>query len=311
MSPTRSGPIRTVIGHNGVMLKGWLGLTVFVLLSLVGCAPKKFLIGGQEPKNPIRTIVSLSPSTTEIVAAMQLQDKLVGKTSSCDYPLGLNTVPIVVSGTKPDFEKIAGIRPDLIVYDEKLYANTDLSKLKSLLPQAEVMPLNADTVEKLTDYVYQVGGRCGAASFASKLADDIYAAVGNAEAGQATAKPRVAVFTGGGGNYYVAGTESFLADVVKISGGIPVGPTGDVFAPMAIEALVKADPEIIIVAEKGAQVLADPRLASVSALRVKPTPRVYEVEPGVLLRTGPRVKGLIESLSNLVQQAGRAKEGQG
>lgn len=305
MSPTPSGPWAMRIRHNGIMKKSFLGIILFLAIGSFGCTPKKFLLGGKNPDRPIRTIVSLSPGTTEVICTMQLQDKLVGRTASCDYPLNVTTVPVVMAGTKPDFEKIASIRPDLIVYDEKLYANTDMSKFKALLPQTDVLPMNADTVDKLIDYIYEVGGRTATATFASKTADDIYAAEQNAIAGQSSNKPRVAVFTGGGASFYVAGKTSFIADVIRISGGTPIGPDGDMFSPMPIEALVKENPDIILVSEKGAQILKDPRLASINAVKARPKPRVFEVEPGILLRTGPRVKGLIESLSNSVQQVAR------
>lgn len=46
-------------------------------------------------------IVSLLPSTTEIVAALGMQDHLVGRSHECDYPEGVTSLPAC---TEPKFE---------------------------------------------------------------------------------------------------------------------------------------------------------------------------------------------------------------
>lgn len=43
---------------------------------------------------PDLRIVSLIPSATEIVAALGLQDALVGRSHECDYPAGVQDLPI-------------------------------------------------------------------------------------------------------------------------------------------------------------------------------------------------------------------------
>ncbi|UII21727.1 cobalamin-binding protein [Fulvivirga ligni] len=46
-------------------------------------------------------IVSLLPSSTEIVTSLGLGDQLVGRSHECDYPLGVNSLPIL---TAPKFD---------------------------------------------------------------------------------------------------------------------------------------------------------------------------------------------------------------
>src|SRR3954467_6304922 len=71
-------------------------------------------------------IVSTSPSITESLFALGLGDRVVGVSTYCHYPPAV--VPITKIGTfiKPDAEKIAVLRPDLVV----------VQKAKSPMPLA-------------------------------------------------------------------------------------------------------------------------------------------------------------------------------
>src|SRR2546429_6851705 len=64
---------------------------------------------------PARRIVSLLPSFTEILFAIGAGDRLVGRTSWCDYPPEARAVPSVGDGMPPSVEAVAARRPDLVV----------------------------------------------------------------------------------------------------------------------------------------------------------------------------------------------------
>jgi iron complex transport system substrate-binding protein len=62
-------------------------------------------------------IISLSPSNTEMVYALGLQDKLVGVTSYDNYPPDAKNKPIVSDYSIVDLEKIVNAKPDLVLAD--------------------------------------------------------------------------------------------------------------------------------------------------------------------------------------------------
>ena len=66
------------------------------------------------PAEPER-IVSLAPSNTEIVCALDACDRLVGVTDFDDYPAEVADVPDVVIGAVVDLELVAEADPDLIL----------------------------------------------------------------------------------------------------------------------------------------------------------------------------------------------------
>ncbi|MDU7538238.1 MAG: helical backbone metal receptor, partial [Peptostreptococcaceae bacterium] len=60
-------------------------------------------------------IVSLAPSTTEILGALGVTDKLVGRTRYCDFPTEALAAEEVGGTSDPNIETIVALNPDLVV----------------------------------------------------------------------------------------------------------------------------------------------------------------------------------------------------
>ncbi|MDL5502882.1 MAG: ABC transporter substrate-binding protein, partial [Candidatus Methanoperedens sp.] len=58
-------------------------------------------------------IVSLSPSTTELLFALGAGPRVVGRTRWCDYPPEVTSVPSVGDGLNPNLESVLSRQPDL------------------------------------------------------------------------------------------------------------------------------------------------------------------------------------------------------
>ncbi len=59
-----------------------------------------------------RRIVSLTPSLTETLFALELGHRVVGVTDSCDYPAEVKEWPHVACWFDPDLEKLAALKPE-------------------------------------------------------------------------------------------------------------------------------------------------------------------------------------------------------
>ncbi len=64
---------------------------------------------------PPQRIVSTAPSITEMLYAVGLGDRVVGVTTYCHYPPDARKKPKIGTYTEPNFERIASLRPDLVV----------------------------------------------------------------------------------------------------------------------------------------------------------------------------------------------------
>jgi len=106
------------------------------------------------PATPQR-IVSLAPSITEILFALNLDRVVAGVTDVCDYPDAAGNVPKVGAMTSPNFERIVELNPDLVVMTVAGNARTDYEKLISLgLP---VFVTNPETVAGIYKSVADLG----------------------------------------------------------------------------------------------------------------------------------------------------------
>ena len=75
-------------------------------------------------------IVSTFPSITETLFALGAGDRVVGVSTYCRYPPVVLSLPKVGTYTKPDPEKIALLRPDLVIIQRA--ANTLADRLSAL-----------------------------------------------------------------------------------------------------------------------------------------------------------------------------------
>ncbi len=271
-------------------------LAAFVL---AGCGLSAPRIGGEMRPKFYRSAVSLAPGATEVVSMKAPHVRLMGTTTSCNYPPGLKGHKIAMKGMKPDYERIAEIKPELVVYDADLTSEADVAKFKEL--GIETFGFRGKTVKEYIESLYRFGALVGSETGISEYCDQILSAINQADAVGFDPKPKVAMLLpGSGSEHMIAGTRSFYADLLRSAGGHPVGPEADVFVALSAESLVSKDPDFVFVAGSRDPVLKDPRLASLQALK---NARVVQLNPDVALRRGMRVNSLINEVRRFMEES--------
>lgn len=82
--------------------------------------------------NPPQRIISLAPSITEMLFAIDSGAALVGVTDYCNYPPAAKRITSVGGMIVPNFERIAALQPDLILVTVEGNSKEDFIKLESL-----------------------------------------------------------------------------------------------------------------------------------------------------------------------------------
>ncbi len=253
------------------------------------------------PAEPER-IVSLAPSNTEIVCALDACDRLVGVTDADDYPAEVAEVDEVVIVAVVDVELVVAADPDLI-----LAAGNELTRSAVITELADlgypVIVLYPETLHDVTDNIELVGQAINAVAEADAVVADMeerIEAVEDAVSGEPTPRTfyEVGLFEGA---IYTAGEDSFLAGLLSTAGGDPV--LGDALSTaIALEDLVAADPEIILLGDAAydpsitpESVAARPGWGAMTAV-VNGDVEVMEEDP-VITRPGPRIVDGLEALA--------------
>jgi ABC-type Fe3+-hydroxamate transport system substrate-binding protein len=160
---------------------------------------------------PPQRIVSLVPSQTELLFDLGLGAKVVGVTKFCIHPAGARTKATVIGGTKNfDFEKIAALKPDLIIGNKEENYQAGIEQLAASYP---VWLSDISNLPEALDMIRRVGFIAGAKEKAAALADAIdasFAALATAE----SAPISVAYFIWRK-PYMVAATGTFIDDMLR------------------------------------------------------------------------------------------------
>lgn len=249
-------------------------------------------------------IVSLAPSNTEIVCALDACDRLVGVTDFDDYPAEVADVPDVVISTQVDAEAVVAAEPDLVLAaGNEVTPSTAIAQLRDL--GLTVVTLYPETLDEIYADIELVGSALGQEEVAADLvagmrdsAAVIVDAVADAD------RPRtfyeVGVFEN---TIYTAGDASFLASLIDLAGGDPI--TGDATGTIALEAVIAADPELIVLGDASyddtitpESVAARPGWAEMTAVREGDV--IVFGDDLVVTRPGPRIVVGLAALARII-----------
>ena len=238
-------------------------------------------------KRPER-IISIGPSNTEFLFALGAGDRVVGDDDYSDEPAAAKTKEHV-GGVKVNLEKVAALRPDLIVTVK--FSDGTIEALTQLGAAVLVVdPQGLPDVAKTAVLLGQAIGADGRA-LATEIQKQIDAVSAKT---QAAAKPRVfhEVDASDLTKMYTVGPNSFIDDLIKVAGGVNIAASAKTQYPtISAEEVVKADPEIVILGDSGygttvEEVAARPGWSAMNAVKNK---RVYPVPGNLFSRPGPRV----------------------
>jgi iron complex transport system substrate-binding protein len=256
------------------------------------------------PAEPQR-IVSLAPSNTEIVCALEACDRLVGVTDFDDYPAEVADVPDVVIGAVVDVELVAEADPDLILAaGNELTPSAVITELSDL--GYPVVVLYPETLEAILDNIELVGTAINAVEVAAEVTEHMAEHVADVRAAIA-GEPAPRTFYEVGlfeGAIYTAGEDSFLAGMIDTAGGDPI--TGDpLTTSIALEDLVVADPEVILLGDAAYDPTITPESVAArpgwEGMTAVTSGRIEVMEEDlVITRPGPRVIEGLEALARAI-----------
>lgn len=249
---------------------------------------------------PATRIISLAPHTTELLFAAGAGKSLVGVSSFSDHPAQAKDIASVGSSSALDIERIIALRPDLIVGWQSGNPARQLAQLRKLgLPVFESEPRDFDTIATSIERLATLAGTSqqgmqAAAGFRRRLA---------ALTQKYTARPTLRVF------YQIwpaplmtLNDTHLVGQALRICGGQNIFGALKPLAPtISIEAVVTANPEVIIISDEQSDGLTRwRRFSSINAVKHN---HLYRIDGTLINRAGPRVLDGTERLCALLDSA--------
>ncbi|MCK4537548.1 MAG: ABC transporter substrate-binding protein [Candidatus Krumholzibacteria bacterium] len=301
-----------------ILAKKIVVLTFFILSTLSilqSCSkPRKEPVqSGNNVSIPDR-IISLSPSTTEIVFALGMGDRLAGVSRFCDYPPETADIPEVGGYLDTNYEAIAALGPDLVLL---LPEQEDAAEYLSGIG-IRTMTVDNKTVGDILGAIDTLGHRLGAENEATALLKKINERIKRISNEDVAEKARVLVSIGhdfGSGRVdevFAAGQDTYYDEILGMAGGSNVCSGIPVSYPVvSAEGIISMDPEIIIelVMPGSAGNLTDKEIlkdwAFMSSVEAVRNGKVYILRKDYAHIPGPRFIFLLEDMVEVIRGVGK------
>lgn len=258
---------------------------------------------------PARRIVSLSPSTTELLFALGAGGRVVGATSFCDHPAEATEIPRVGSGTLESIsrEAIVALEPDVV-----LCKWDNHQPLIEPLEKAGItcVAIGPDSLEQLCEEAVMLGRITGsepaAAAFTRSMKERLRGLVARV-ARCRTGPPQRVFYEVWDAPLMSAGPSSFIGELLELAGLQNIVHDAAARYPrISDEVVVERNPDVILAPTTHfevtdvAGIARRPGWGAVNAVR---NGRVFLIQGDAVSRCGPRVLDALEEIIDVVHAA--------
>lgn len=252
-------------------------------------------------------IVSLSPTATEMLFAIGAGDQIVAADEFSTYP---PEAPVTdLSGFDPNVEAVLGYEPDLVVIANDandLVAGLTAAGIPVLVSAA---PVDIESgYPLLADLGVAVGRVDETAQVVTTMRDEM------ATAFAAAPDAEVRIYHELDDTYFSASSFGFIGSVYTELGATNIADAGDPdrtgFPQLTEEAIVEADPEIIVITDEigyaAADVAARPGWGEITAVV---NDAIVSVDADIASRWGPRLPQFVTAVADAMAAAAAVPAG--
>jgi iron complex transport system substrate-binding protein len=286
------------------------GSKVTIMFKSTGSASKYRYITddmGENVKVPkkVNKIVSMAPSITEILFALNVGDKLVGRDQASNFPATAQDIDIVATYEGVDIEMLLVKEPDIIIMDKSLdFYDTNYNKMKDY--GLNVFRLYPRTIEDVMDNIELIGKVTNTETTAHQLVDGLETRIDTVKTRE-TLKPTVlyVIYYDGTSSPWVGTSSTFSGDLIITAGGkVAVEDEMGIAIQTTVEDIISLNPDIIFTSQDDEwptpshdAILNDEALQNVNAVKNN---LVIDVNADLVDRPGPRIVDGLELFSDYI-----------
>jgi vitamin B12 transport system substrate-binding protein len=243
-----------------------------------------------------RRVITLAPHATELVYAAGGGDAMVGTVKGSDFPEAARQVPSIGDGNQPNIERVAELRPDLVIGWLPGATEPLMPTLRTL--GVPVFFSDPRTLGAIPEEVETLGRLLGTEAAANKEAASERARLAKLVE-RYRGRPPVRVFIQAGTNpLYTLNKTSIINDAISLCGGVNIFADAPATASqVGLETVMAARPDAIV---SGVSGIEDLRTLAASwketRLPAALSGHVFGVDADMLYRPGPRLIDAAEAL---------------
>lgn len=252
-------------------------------------------------------LISLAPSTTEILFAIGLAPKVVATDDFSDYPAEAKSLPKIGGlNAAYNFEQIVALKPD-IVFAAGITPPETIKKLEELKLPVVVVGAEKTTFESVFNDIVLVGQATSQVEPAAKVTTAMQDQLAALKAKLAAAKDKPLVYweldATDPAKPYSVGPGNFVGDMIALAGGTNAFQKADSpFPQVSAEQVVAANPDVIILSDAAygttvESVLKRPGWQVISAVKQQ---RVAPIDDNLVSRPGPRIVEGLEATARII-----------
>lgn len=248
------------------------------------------------------TIISLMPSNTEILYALDEGSRVIGVTEFDDYPEEV-TKKEQVAGMEWNVEKIIDLQPDLVYAHEMSIPAADaaIQQLRDAGITVFVMP-NAESFDETFRQIRTMAAHLRVDERGEQIINDMKETIDDVQAMKGDEPTRsVFVETSAAPDIYAPGNGTFIQEMLDIIGADNVVKE-DGWVSYSTERVIEENPDVIIVmydyVPNAVEELKE--RSGYETLTAVKEQRVYQVDENLLSRTGPRLAEGLRALAEAI-----------
>lgn len=235
-------------------------------------------------------IISFAPSVTETLFAVGAGNRVVGVTTSDDYPPEAKTIEAVGGYNGPNVEKVISLDADLMIlsFDSSTKAYADDMQEKT---GTKVIVINPKSLEGAISSIGTVADIVGESEKGQVVEERLNSELKQIE-DQVAREPKPTVFYEVWGDpLQTAGPGSFIDDAIKAAGGTNIAAdTKQAYPQYSKEVLLRKNPDYYMVGvTSGITVEEISGRPGYSSLKAVEDDRVSVVDDNLIVRPGPRI----------------------
>ena len=241
----------------------------------------------------------MSPGATETLFAIGAGPRVIAVDQFSDFPLDSTRSLTRVDYSRPSPEQVIALRPDLVLMSGR--QRDQVQRFRDLgVPVLYVG--EPPTLDAVFEHMLLVANATGDDERAAAVVGALRARVEAVRSRIADVATGPVVFYELSPSLHTAGPNSFIGSLLTTLKGRNVATTRTPFPQLSNEALLAADPEVILLADAGSAKLdaaivgARPGWAGISAVVNR---RVHVLDGDIASRPGPRIVDALEVIARV------------